>query len=70
MAHFAVRGRMHGAALKVEVDPDRLSFIHVVRVIRRKLPRMASLLPQTRPAFHDSVLREILDEPVGSSRSR
>lgn len=45
MAHFAVRGLMHEAALRAEVDPDRLSFIHAVRVIRRKLPLMASLPP-------------------------
>lgn len=45
MAHFAVRGLMHEAALRAEVDPDRLSFIHAVRVIRRKLPLIAALPP-------------------------
>jgi len=45
LAHFAIRGLMHEAALKGEVDPDRLSFIHAVRVIRRKLARFASLPP-------------------------
>ena len=44
MAHFAVRGLMHEAALKAEEDPDRLSFLHAVRVIRRKLA-MASAIP-------------------------
>ncbi len=38
MAHFAVRGLMHEAALKEDIDPDRLSYTHAVRVIRRKLP--------------------------------
>lgn len=45
MAHFAVRGLMHEAALKADLDPDRLSFIHAVRVIRRKLPLIAALPP-------------------------
>ena len=45
MAHFAIRGLMHEAALKGEVDPDRLSFIHAVRVVRRKMTRFASLPP-------------------------
>lgn len=45
MAHFAIRGLMHEAALKGEVDPDRLSFVHAVRVIRRKMTRFASLPP-------------------------
>jgi len=37
MAHFAIRGLMHEAALKADEDPDRLSFLHAVRVIRRKM---------------------------------
>jgi hypothetical protein len=45
MAHFAVRGLMHEAALTAEVDPDRLSFTHAVRVIRRTLPHFAVLSP-------------------------
>lgn len=45
MAHFAVRGIMHEAALRAEEDADRLSFVHTVRVIRRKLPRFVSLPP-------------------------
>jgi hypothetical protein len=52
LAHFAVRGLMHDAALKAEEDPDRLSFSHAVRVVRRKMPLFAALPPssQTRPA--------------------
>ncbi len=38
MAHYGIRGLMHEAALKVDEDPDRLSLIHTVRVLRRKLP--------------------------------
>ena len=45
LAHFAVRGLMHEAALKADEDPDRLSFLHAVRVIRRKLPTYGALSP-------------------------
>jgi hypothetical protein len=45
MAHFAVRGLMLEAALKEEEDPDRISFIHTVRVIRRKMPQAAAIPP-------------------------
>ena len=38
LAHFAVRALMHEAALKAHLDPDRLSYVHAVRVLRRKLP--------------------------------
>src|ERR1700754_2890041 len=45
MAHFAIRGLMHEAALSANEDPDRLSFLHAVRVIRRKLPLLAAFPP-------------------------
>jgi hypothetical protein len=46
MAHFAIRGLMHEAALKADEDPDRLSFVHAVRVIRRKLTSFAAIPPR------------------------
>jgi len=36
---------MHEAALTADEDPDRLSFIHAVRVVRRKIARFATLPP-------------------------
>jgi hypothetical protein len=48
MAHFAVRGLMHEAALKADEEPDRLSFLHAVRVIRRKLPAFAAISPSAQ----------------------
>ena len=50
IADFAIRGLMHEAALKADEDPDRLSFLHAVRVIRRKLPRFAAI-PPASPGF-------------------
>jgi hypothetical protein len=45
LAHFALRGLMHEAAVHAGKDPDRISFIHTVRVVRRSLPRFAALSP-------------------------
>lgn len=45
MAHFAVRGLMHEAALQADEDPDRLSFLHAVRVVQRRLPRFVAIPP-------------------------
>ena len=45
MAHFAIRGLMHEAALKADTDPDQLSFLHAVRVVRRKLPTFNAIPP-------------------------
>jgi len=70
LAHFAVRGLMHEAALRADEDPDRLSFLHAVRVVRRKLPLLAAFPPRDRLALHEQVLDEILEERVASSRGR
>ena len=51
MAHFAIRGLMHEAALKADDDPDRMSFLHAVRVIRRKLPVFAAIPPSAQACF-------------------
>ena len=48
MAHFAIRGLMHEAALKADQDPDRLSFLHAVRVIRRKLYVYGAIPPSAQ----------------------
>ena len=45
MAHFAIRGLMHEAALRADEDPDRLSFLHAVRVVRRKMAAFGAIPP-------------------------
>lgn len=45
LVHFALRGLMHEAAVHAGRDPDRISFVHTVRVVRRTLPRFAAIPP-------------------------
>jgi hypothetical protein len=45
LAHFAIRQLMAQAAWERALDPDRLSFVHALRVIRRKMPQAAALPP-------------------------
>lgn len=45
LAHFAIRQLMTQAAWERQLDPDRLSFVHAVRVIKRKMPQAAALPP-------------------------
>lgn len=56
MAHFAIRGLMHEAALKADEDPDRLSFLHAVRVVQRRMARYAAIPPsaEKNPSRSDS----------------
>lgn len=51
MAHFAIRGLMHEAALEAAEDPDRLSFIHSVRVVQRRMPRFVSIPPSAQKSL-------------------
>lgn len=45
LAHFAIRGLMHEAALKADLDADHLSFLHSVHVVKRKLQRFVAASP-------------------------
>ncbi|MGO9010263.1 MAG: IS4 family transposase, partial [Bryobacteraceae bacterium] len=45
LTHFAIRGLMHEAALQAQEDPDRLSYIHTVRILRRRLPQFGAIPP-------------------------
>jgi hypothetical protein len=48
IAHFAIRGLMHEAALKADEDPDRLSFLHAVRVVQRRMARFTAIPPSPK----------------------
>lgn len=45
LAHFAIRGLMHEAAQRDDIDPDTLSFVHSLRVVKRKLPAFLAIPP-------------------------
>lgn len=45
LAHYAVRGVMHEAALAEKLDPDDLSFTHAAAVLRRAVPHLAASPP-------------------------
>lgn len=51
MAHFAIRGLMHEAAMQAEEDPDRLSFLHAVRVVQRRMARCVAIPPSAEESL-------------------
>ena len=51
MAHFAIRGLMHEAALKADEDPDQLSFLHPVHVVQRRMARYAAISPSAQKSL-------------------
>ena len=48
LAHYAVRRLIHEAARKVDEDPDHLSFVHAVRVARRRVEN-PGVFPRGQP---------------------
>ena len=54
MAHFAIRGLMHEAALKADADPDRLSFVHSVHVVQRRMARYGAISPSAEKSLPPS----------------
>ena len=45
LAHCAVRSLIHRAVGKAREDPDGISFVHAVRVVRRRLQNPGAVSP-------------------------
>ena len=65
LAHYVMRGVMNEAAAQAGRDPDRLSFPHCWRVLRRQLPNCAMLVQRRRALVCQRMLNELLDEVYG-----
>jgi hypothetical protein len=51
LAHFGVRSLMHESARQQNIEPDRLSFTHALRVVVSKLPEMVSFSPSAEASL-------------------
>ncbi len=60
LAHFVVRFIMHEAGLAFRLDPDRLSFVESLRLIRAAIPEFQWV----DPTFHDRLWRRLLRDIV------
>ena len=49
LVHLALRQLIYEASRRAGCDPDRLSFLHAVRVVRRHLPFHAAFPPSSAP---------------------
>jgi hypothetical protein len=52
LAHYAIRGLIHEAALQADLDTDVLSFVHAVRVVKRKISNGSFPPSGENPARH------------------
>ncbi len=59
LAHYAVRVLMHEAAVQAGVDPDRLSFVHALRVLQDAILEFQITAPTDQARLYARLLRDI-----------
>jgi len=60
IAHFILRSLMHQAAETKQLDPDRLSFVHALRMITETLPLFLIADPVTQPVLFTNLLADLV----------
>jgi hypothetical protein len=70
IAHYAVRFLMHAAALRSDVDPDRISFVQALRVLQDAIPEFQMTAPQDLAHLYARLLRDIAHPLLPPRRAR
>jgi hypothetical protein len=70
IAHYAVRFLMHEAALQADLDPDRLSFIHALRMIGDAIPEFQMVAFEHLDHLYTRLLHDIADGRIPKRRLR
>ena len=70
LAHYAVRVLMHEAALHADVDPDRLSFVHALEIVRDAVPEFQMVAPGQQQALYARLLQDIAAKRLPARRAR
>ena len=70
LAHFVVRFVMHQAGLAYGLDPDRLSFVESLRLIRAAIPEFQLVDPALHDRLWSRLLRDIVRHSLPSRPNR
>jgi hypothetical protein len=70
LAHYAVRWLMHQAALQADLDPDRLSFVHALEIVRDAVPEFQLITPAQQPRLYIRMLHDIAAKRLPERRAR
>lgn len=70
IAHFIIRYLMHEAAVQADIDPDRLSFVHAIEVIKDAIPEFQMVAEDQREQLYQRLLRDIARRPLPERRNR
>ena len=69
-AHYALRVLMHEAALQAGVDPDRLSFVHALRVLHDVIPEFQMTATAEWPRLYRRLLQDLAAGRLPARRPR
>jgi len=70
LAHFVVRFIMYQAGLTYDLDPDRLSFVESLQLIRAAIPEFQLVDPSQHDRLWQRLLRDITRQPLPPRRPR
>lgn len=70
LTHYGIRHLMREAADQAELDPDRMSFIRALRVIRRQVSGQAAFPPRNLAKAVAAAIDEIAERPSPGRRER
>jgi hypothetical protein len=62
IAHYALRTVMHEAALQAHLDPDRLSFVRAVSLLKDAIYDFQLVVPRHQPRLYRRLLDELTQE--------
>ena len=70
LAHYAVRVLMHEAAVQADLDPDQLSFVHALEIVRDAVPEFQMVVAEQQPLLYARMLRDIAAKRLPPRRPR
>jgi hypothetical protein len=70
LAHYAVRTLMHEAALAADVDPDRLSFVLALEIVRDAVAEFQMVAPEQQRTLYERMLRDMAAKLLPPRRMR
>ena len=70
LAHYAVRTLMHEAALAADVDPDRLSFVLALEIVRDAVAEFQMVAVEQQRSLYERMLQDMAAKLLPARRLR
>jgi hypothetical protein len=70
IAHYVIRFLMHQAALHHQLDPDRLSFVHALEILRDAIAEFQMTARHLLGDLFHRLCRDLVRRPLPERRSR